>query len=203
MTLRFFVVVPAGSDIKSMADLIGKAKAAPGTISYGSAGPGSTHHLAGEMLASAAGVKFLHIPYRGDGPLITAVLAGEVQFAFATPTLVVGNVQAGKLRALAVGANTGARSLPDVPTVEQALGMKEFDVRTWFALAGPAGLPKPIVERLNAEVRNAVAQPEVRARLTEIGGEVGATSPAELRDTVARELKAWTRIVTEAGIPKQ
>jgi len=143
------------------------------------------------------------VPYRGEGPLITALLAGEVQFAFATPTQVIGNVQAGKLRALAVTSNTRTPALPDVPTVEQALGVQNFDVRTWFALAAPAGTPMPIVDRLNAEVRKAVAQPDVRARLADIGGDVGATSPAELRDRVTRELAMWTKIVQNAGIAKQ
>jgi tripartite-type tricarboxylate transporter receptor subunit TctC len=203
MTLPFFVVVPATAEVKSLADLVARAKAAPGTVSFGSAGPGSTHHLATELLGNAAGAKFLHVPYRGEGPLITALLAGEVQFAFATPTQVIGNVQAGKLRALAVTSNTRTPALPDVPTVEQALGVQNFDVRTWFALAAPAGTPMPIVDRLNAEVRKAVAQPDVRARLADIGGDVGATSPAELRERVTRELAMWTKIVQNAGIAKQ
>ena len=203
MTLPFFVVVPAASDIAAMDDLVAKAKAAPATLTYGSAGPGSTHHLAVEMLAHATGVKFLHVPYRGDGPLVTALLAGEVRFALATPTQVIGNVQAGKLKALAVTADARAPALPDAPTVQQALGLKNFDVRTWFALAGPAGMAASTVERLNAELRKAVSVPEVRARLTDIGGEVGASTPAALHDRVARELAMWTRIVDAAGIAKQ
>ncbi len=203
MTLPFFAVVPASSDLRTLADLVAKARAAPGTITYGSAGPGSTHQLAIELLANAAGVKLLHVPYRGDGPLVTALLAGEVQFALATPTQVIANVQAGKLRALAVTANARAAALPDIPTVEQALGVKDYDVRTWFALAAPAGLPKPILEWLNAEVRRAVAVPEVQSRLAAIGGDVGATTPAELRERVARELAMWTKTVETAGIAKQ
>ena len=148
-------------------------------------------------------MKLLHVPYRGDGPLVTALLAGEVQFALATPTQVIANVQAGKLRALAVTANAPAPALPDIPTVEQALGVKDYDVRTWFALAAPAGLPKPILDRLNAEVRKAVAVPEVRSRLAAIGGDVGATTPAELRERVARELAMWTKTVETAGIARQ
>ena len=203
MTLPFFVMVPASSDMRSMTDLIAKAKAAPGSVTFGTPGPGSTHHLAVELLANATGVKFVHVPYRGESPLITALLGGEVAFALATPTQVVGNVQAGKLRALAVTANTRWPGLPDVPTIEQALDVKHFDVRTWFALAGPAGMPPPIVARLNAEVRKALAVAEVRSRLADIGGEVGATSAPDMRERVTRELAMWTRIVNEAGIPKQ
>lgn len=203
MTLPFFVVVPAASDIKTLPDLIAKAKAAPGTITYGSAGPGSTHHLGTELLGNITGAKFQHVPYRGDGPLIPALLGNEIRFSLAAPTQVVGNIQAGKLRALAVTSNVRFSGLPDVPTVEQALGVRNFDLRTWFGFAGPAGMAKAVVERLNAEIRKAIAVPEVNARLSQIGGNVAATTPAELRDRVARELAIWTRIVAEAGIPKQ
>jgi tripartite-type tricarboxylate transporter receptor subunit TctC len=203
VTLSFFIVVPANSEFRSLADVIAKAKAAPGTVTFGSAGPGSTHHLGIELLAGRTGAKFLHVPYRGDAPVITALLASEVQFALATPTLTLANVQGGKLRALAVTANSRHSGLPDVPTVEQALGISGYDVRSWFALAGPAGLPKPVVERLNAELRKAVAVPEVRARLTAIGGEPAIGTPQEIRERVARELAVWTKTVNDAGIPKQ
>ena len=203
VTVPFFVVVPANSEFRTLADIIAKAKAAPGTLTYGSAGPGSTHHLGIELLASKTGAKFLHVPYRGDAPVVTALLASEVQFALATPTLTLENVKAGKLRALAVAGNSRAAALPDVPTVEQAAGMQGYDVRTWFAMAGPAGMPKPVVDRLNAELRKAVAVPEVRARLAGIGGEPAAGSPQEMRDRVARELAIWTKTVDDAGIPKQ
>jgi len=135
--------------------------------------------------------------------VITALLAGEVQFALATPTLTIENVKAGKLRAVVVAGNTRYAGLPDVPTVEQALGLSDFDVRTWFAMAAPAGLPKPVLDRLNAEVRKAVAAPEVSARLAGMGGEPAAGSPAEMRDRVARELQMWSATVDAAGIAKQ
>ena len=202
-TIPFFVIVPADSEFKSLADLIAKAKAAPETLTFGSAGPGTTHHLGLELLANRTGVKFLHVPYRGDAPVITALLAGQVQFGLATPTLAISNVKAGKLRALATTANSRAAELPDVPTVEQALGLADYDVRSWFALAGPAGMPKAMVERLNAELRKAIAVPEVRARLAAIGGEPTATTPDAMRQRVARELEMWTKAVAAAGIPKQ
>ena len=203
ITVPFFVVVPGNSEFRSLADVIAKAKAAPGTVTYGSAGPGSTHHLGIELLAGRTGVKFNHIPYRGDAPVITALLASEVQFALATPTQTLANVQAGKLRALAVAGNSRYAGLPDVPTAEQALGIASYDVRTWFAMAGPAGMPKPVLDRLNAELRRAVAVPEVRARLAAMGGEPAAGTSAEMRDRVARELATWTATVNQAGIPKQ
>ena len=199
----FFATVRADSKFQSMADVIAAARDAPDQISFGSAGPGSTHHLVGAMLGAATGVKFLHVPYRGDAPVINALLGGEIDFAFATPTQVIANVEAGKFRALATTAAVRMPRLPNVPTLEEALALKDFDVRTWFALAGPAGLPAPIVARLNDEVRKALASADVRKGLETIGGTLAPTTPAEMRERVARELATWTRIVDEAQIPKQ
>ena len=203
INVPFFAVVRADSKFQSMAELIAAAKVAPETISFGSAGPGSTHHLVGEMLGMATSVKFLHVPYRGDAPVINALLGGEIDFAFATPTQVISNVEAGKFRALATTAAVRSPYLPSVPPLRETLALKDFDVRTWFALAGPAGLPAPIVATLNAQVRKAVANPDVRKGLAAIGGEVDATTPAEMRSRVASELATWSRIVDEAKIPKQ
>ncbi len=198
----FIVVVPANSEFKTLPDLIAKAKSAPGTINFGSAGQGTTHHLALELLAQRSGTKLQHVPYRGDAPLNTALLSGEVQFGLATPTLAIGNIQSGKLRALAVTSNERLDRLPDVPTVEQALGVKDYDVRTWFGLAAPAALPAAVREKLNAEVRKALSDPEVRKRLSAIG-DTASSTPDQMRDRVARELQTWTATVNDAGIPKQ
>ena len=203
VTIPFFIVVPANSEFKTLADVVAKAKAAPGTVTFGSTGPGSTHHLGIELLGSRTGAKFLHVPYRGDAPIITALLANEIQFSIVTPTQAIENVKAGKFRALATTANTRDDRMPDVPTVDQALGISGFDVRSWFAMAAPAGTPKPIVERLNAEVRKAVDLPEVKSRLAGMGGTPAAGSPQEMRERVARELATWTKTVEEAGVQKQ
>ena len=203
ITIPFFIVVPASSEFKTLADVVAKAKTAPGTITFGSTGPGSTHHLGIELLGSRTGVKFLHVPYRGDAPIITALLASEIHFSIVTPTQAIENVKAGKFRALAVTANTRYAGMPDVPTVDQALGIASFDVRSWFAIAAPAGTPKPVIERLNAEVRKAVDVPEVKARLTAMGGEPAAGTPEAMRERVARELATWTKTVDDAGIARQ
>ena len=203
VTIPFFIVVPANSEFKTLADVVTKAKAAPGTITYASTGPGSTHHLGMELLGSRTGAKFLHVPYRGDAPIITALLANEIYFSIVTPTQAIENIKAGKFRALATTANTRDPKMPDVPTVEQTLGITGFDVRSWFAMAAPAGLPKFVADRLNAEVRKAVELPEVRARLVAMGGEPAAGTPQAMRDRVARELATWTKIVDDAAIPKQ
>ena len=203
VTIPFFIVVPANSEFRTLADVVAKAKTAPGTITFGSTGPGSTHHLGIELLGSRTGAKFLHVPYRGDAPIITALLASEIHFSIVTPTQAIENVKAGKFRALAVTASTPAAAMPDVPTVDQALGITGFDVRSWFAMAAPAGTPRPVLDRLNAEVRKAAAVPEVRARLVAMGGEPAAGSPEAMRERVARELATWSKTVDDAGIPKQ
>jgi tripartite-type tricarboxylate transporter receptor subunit TctC len=203
INVPFFAAVRADSKFQAMADVIAAAKSAPEKISFGSAGPGSTHHLVGAMLGAATNVKFLHVPYRGDAPVINALLGGEIDFAFATPTQVIANVEAGKFRALATTAALRAAQLPNVPTVQEALGVKDFDVRTWFALAAPAGLPAPIVARLNDELRKALGSAEVRKGLATIGGDIAPTTPSEMRERVARELATWSRIVDAAQIPKQ
>jgi tripartite-type tricarboxylate transporter receptor subunit TctC len=123
INVPFFAAVRADSKFHTMADVIAAAKSAPEKISFGSAGPGSTHHLVGAMLGAATGVKFLHVPYRGDAPVINALLGGEIDFAFATPTQVIANVEAGKFRALATTAAARAAQLPGVPTLQEALGV--------------------------------------------------------------------------------
>jgi tripartite-type tricarboxylate transporter receptor subunit TctC len=203
ITVPFFVMVPGNSEFKSLTNLVAKAKAAPVTIAFGSAGPGTTHHLGIELIGTRTGTKFLHVPYRGDAPLITALLAGEVQFGLATPTLILDNVQTGRLRALAVTTHERSSKLLDVPTVEQALGITNYDVGTWFAMAGPAGLPPAIVAKLNAALKKVLAQPEVQARLAGIGGEVAPTTQEQMRDKVVRELQTWTETVRDANIEKQ
>lgn len=203
ITIPFFIVVPAGSDFKTLADVVAKAKAAPETVAFGSTGPGSTHHLGLELLGSRTGVKFLHVPYRGDAPIITALLASEIQFSIVTPTQAIENVKAGKFRALAVTSNTRYAGMPEVPTVEQTLGIANFDLRSWFAIAAPVGAPKPVIDQLNAEVRRAVEVPEVKTRLVAMGGEPAAGTPDAMRERVARELATWIKTVDDSGIAKQ
>jgi len=203
VTLQFIALVRADARYQSMPELIAAAKTAPESVTYASAGTGSTHHLTIEMLASRAGAKFLHVPYQGDAPALGALLADQVQFTLATPTQAIGNIQGGKVRALAVTGNTRMPALPDTPTIEQATGFKDFDVRTWFGLAAPAGVPGPIASRLNAELHKALAVPEIRARLEQIGGEVRPSTPQEFRDRVAGELKMWIKVVDDIKLPRQ
>jgi tripartite-type tricarboxylate transporter receptor subunit TctC len=120
-----------------------------------------------------------------------------------TPTQAIANVKAGKFRALAVTSNTRHGDMPDVPTIEQTLGIANFDLRSWFGMAAPVGTPPPVINRLNAEMQKAVNVPEVKARLAAMGGEVAAGTTDAMRERVARELATWTKTVDDAGIAKQ
>jgi tripartite-type tricarboxylate transporter receptor subunit TctC len=171
-------------------------------VAYGTAGIGSTHHLAGELLAKMAGVDMLHVPYRGDAASLTALLAGDVPFIIAPPTAVLSNIKAGKLRALAATGPQRWPGLPEVPTVSEQ-GVAGYDVRSWAGLMAPVGTPRAVIDRLNAEMLKALQIPAVKTRLEDIGGEVRGSTPEEMKAMVASELSRWVQVVTDAKIPKQ
>jgi tripartite-type tricarboxylate transporter receptor subunit TctC len=198
----FLLVTAADSKYKNFSDVLAAARAAPGTIAYGTAGIGSTHHLAGELLAKMAGVQLLHVPYRGDAASLTALLAGDVPMIIAPPTAAITNIKAGKLRAIATTGPQRWPGLPDVPTVAEQ-GVAGYDVRSWGGLMAPAGTPRAIVERLNAEVRKALLVPSVKARLEEMGGEARGSTPEEMKTMVAEQTQKWIQVVNDAKIPKQ
>lgn len=198
----FLLVTTAESRLRNFRDVLAAASSAPGTIAYGTAGIGSTHHLAGELLAKMAGVNLLHVPYRGDAASLTALLAGDVPFIIAPPTAVLANIKAGKLRAIAATGPQRWPGLPDVPTVAEQ-GVPGYDVRSWAGLMAPAGTPRAVIDRLNAETQKALQLPAVKARLEEMGGEARGSTPEEMKAMVASELARWTQVVADAKIPKQ
>jgi len=198
----FLVVVPANSKFANLSALLVTAKANPDQISYGTAGIGSTHHLAGELLASMSKTQLLHVPYRGDSGSLAALLAGDIPMIIAPPTAVMANIKAGKLKALATTGPQRWGVLPDVPTVTEQ-GVTGYDVRSWAGLMAPAGTPKPIIDQLNAEVQKALLVPAVKTRLEEMGGEVRGSTPDEMKNLVASQTQKWTQVVNEAKIPKQ
>ncbi|QHE77444.1 Bug family tripartite tricarboxylate transporter substrate binding protein [Hydrogenophaga sp. PBL-H3] len=198
----FLVVTTAESKYKSFSDVLTAARAAPGSVAYGTAGIGSTHHLAGELLAKMAGVQMLHVPYRGDSASLTALLSGDVPFIIAPPTAVLSNIKGGKLRALAATGPQRWPGLPDVPSAAEQ-GVAGYDVRSWAGVLAPAGLPKPVLDRLNAEINKALLLPSVKARLEEMGGEARGSTPEEMKTMVANETQRWTQVVADAKIPKQ
>ena len=198
----FLVVVPANSKFANLSALLSAAKANPEQISYGSAGIGSTHHLAGELLASMSKSQLLHVPYKGDSASLTALLAGDIPMIIAPPTAVMANIKAGKLRALATTGPQRWPGLPDVPTVADQ-GVPGYDVRSWAGLMAPAGTPRAVIERLNAEVQKVLPLPAVKARLEDMGGEVRGSTPEEMKTLVASQTQKWIQVVNDAKIPKQ
>lgn len=198
----FLIVTSADSKLKTFGDFLSAARKDPQGVSFGSAGTGSTHHLAGELLSKMAKIEMLHIPYRGDAASITAMLANDVSFIIAPPTAVMTNIKAGKLRALATTGLQRWAGLPDVPTIAEQ-GIPGYDVRSWAGLLAPAGTPRAVVDVLNQEIRKALQASAVRARLEDMGGEAKASSPEEMKTMVSAELQKWTQVVADAKIPKQ
>ncbi len=197
----FLIVAKPDSKIRNLADLIAAAKTTPGGLAYGTAGVGSTHHLAGELLAKMAGVPLLHVPFRGDAASITAVLGGEIPVVIAPATAVLPQLKAGKLKAIAVTGPQRWPGMPEVPTVAEQ-GVPGFDVRSWAGWMLPAGTPMPIVDKLNAETLKALQVPAVKTRLEEMGGEPRGSTPQEMNAMVSAEVQKWTQVVNDAKLPR-
>jgi len=195
----FLICVRADSRFQTLKELIDAARKDPGALKYGSAGVGSILHTTVELMANDTKTKFLHIPYRGEAPAITAMLQGDIDFIAATSGPISPRVRSGEFRALAVTGKTRWRDFPEVPTMEEQ-GIPGFEVISWTGLAGPAKLPKPIVDRLNAELRRAIAASEVKGKLEGMGGDPRPTTPAEMRALVASQLATWSRLAKEAHI---
>jgi tripartite-type tricarboxylate transporter receptor subunit TctC len=195
----FIICVRRDSKFQSLADLLEAARAKPESVSYGSAGVGTIQHMIAELLANATKLKFLQIHYRGEAQASTGLLTGDIDFLVSTPTVALSHIQSGEFRALAVTGRTRWSGLPDVPSVDEA-GVPGFEITSWSGLAGPAGLPERIVKQLNAEVRRAIAVPEVKALLESLGGEAKAMSPEEMRALVERQLALWSRVAREQHI---
>jgi len=195
----FLIAVRADSRFKSLDQLLEEAKANPGKITYGSAGIGSILHSTVELLAHQTKTKFLHVPYRGEAPAITSLMGGEFDFIAATTGPITPLIKAGKLRALAVTGAERWPDLPDVPTVDE-LGVKGFEVVSWTGLAGPKGLPKNVVERLNKEMQRVVKVPAVADRLRAMGGVPTASTPEDMRALVERQYKMWSQLAKDADI---
>ncbi len=197
----FLVVVPANSKYPNLSALLAAARANPTEVSYGTAGVGSTHHLAGELLASMSRTQLLHVPFRGDSASLTSLLGGEIPMIIAPPTAVMANIKSGKLRAIATTGPQRWQGLPDVPTVSEQ-GVAGYDVQSWAGLMAPAGTPKPVIDRLHAELQKALLVPSVKSRLEDMDGEVRGSTPEDMRNMVAAQTQKWIQVVNEAKIPK-
>jgi tripartite-type tricarboxylate transporter receptor subunit TctC len=196
----FLICVRKDSRFQTLADVLKEAKAKPGSLTYGSAGVGSILHTTVELLANVTQTKFVHVPYRGEAPAIVGLLGGDFDFIAATTGATTSRVKSGELRALATTGKVRWKELPDVPTVNEAAGLNDFEVISWTGLATTAGVPKPILGRLHAEVTRAIAIPELRNKLQSMGGEVRGTTPTEMRDLVARQLALWVKVAREQNL---
>jgi tripartite-type tricarboxylate transporter receptor subunit TctC len=182
---------------KTVPEFIAYAKANPGKVNMASAGTGSQQHIAGELFKMMTGVDMVHIPYRGGGPALTDLLAGQVQLYFGTTASTIQHIKAGKLRALAVTTAMRSQALPDVPTVGDFV--PGYEASSWYGIGAPAGTPTEIVDRLNQEINAGLADPKIKARLTDMGGTALVGTPGEFGKLIADETEKWGRVVKFSG----
>jgi len=193
------LVTSATFPAATMKELIAMAKTKPGTLSGGSSGPGGSSHLALELFKLLTGTDILHVPYKGAAPAITDMIGGQVSMIFTTPVTAQPLIKAGKLKALAVAGNKRLAILPDVPsTAEQ--GLAGYDVNIWFGVSAPAGTPRPLILKLNEEMRRAIALPDVKERFASLGLEPQTSTPEEFDSVIREDIERWTRVVKAANI---
>jgi tripartite-type tricarboxylate transporter receptor subunit TctC len=197
----FVIAVRAEHPARNLAELLATARQAPERVTFTSVGVGSTQHMVGELLGVSAGVRLLHVPYRGGGAPVQAVIAGDVDILADTLTVATPHIQSGRLRALAVTSAQPWPSMPEVPAVASVL--KGFEIRSWLGLAAPGGTPPQAIERLDRSVRAALGDPGVKATLASLGSEPAPSSPVQMKSMIEREIKRWSEVVAQAGIPRQ
>jgi tripartite-type tricarboxylate transporter receptor subunit TctC len=192
------IATSANSRFKTLADVVSAARSAPGKITFGSPGNGTSIHLTGELFAKAARVQLTHIPYKGSNPALVDALAGNVDLLMSSVPSAMSQIKSGKLRALAVTSAKRSSALPDVPTVAE-LGFKPFDVSTWYGLLAPAGTPSAIVATLNTEVNRLLANPQVQAAIHAEGAEPEAMTPTQFASLLKTDYVQWKGIVEASG----
>jgi len=199
---HFIVANAKTSRFNTLAELVASAKANPGKLTFGSAGVGTGQHLNGELLNTITGAKMVHVPYRGDSAAVAGLLSGDVDFIVAPLAAVSSNIEAGMFRALATTGGKPWPQLPNVPPVASVV--PEFgQSMPWTGIVTAHGTPKPIIDRLNADLTRIIASPTVANRLREFGGEGSPSSPQQMEGKVKSEIARWTKVIETAGIPKQ
>jgi tripartite-type tricarboxylate transporter receptor subunit TctC len=196
---QLFAVNPS-TPYKSFAELMTYVKANPGRIDFASVGIGSPSHMAGELLKMRLNSFMVHIPYRGGGPAVMATMSGDVPLLIVSIPAAMSQVRAGRLRPLAVSTRKRTPILPDVPTVAEVTGLKDYEVDSWYAVFAPAKTPDEIVQRMNHEIAEVVRRPEIKAKLLEQGAVAVSSTPEALTATVKREIKEWRAVVDRARI---
>jgi tripartite-type tricarboxylate transporter receptor subunit TctC len=191
--------VHAGLPVGSIKELIAYAKSRPGAISYGSGGSGSASHLGTELLQLTAGFSMLHVPYKGTGPGMAALLSGEIQFLLAGLATVMPHAKSGKIKALAVTGTTRAKFAPDVPTVAEA-GVPDYEFVVWYGMMATGGTPRAIVAKIHADIAGVLRSPATVERYVAAGLEPVSNSPAEFAAQLKREIPRWQQVVKAANI---
>src|SRR5687767_4973552 len=202
VTTPFMLVSSPRLQASSMAELMKLAKAQPGKLNFASLGSGTPHHLAMEWLKLLAGVDIVAVPYKGVGPGLTAVMAGEVELMFTGLTAGLVQVNAGKVRALAVTTAKRAPAAPEVPTIAEG-GFPEYEALAWYGILAPAGTPAPLIARLNAEFAKALNAPDIRERFAKIGVDPAPGSPADLLEMIRKETELWAKVIKAMGVKPQ
>jgi len=192
------LIVHSSIPVNSVPELILWAKKNPGTLSYGSAGSGSSSHLSGALFASLAGIDLLHIPYKGSAPLVTDILTGRVNMTFDSFTVYAPHIRSGKVKALGVTSHDRMTVLPDVPTIIEG-GLKSYEVSNWLGVMAPAGTPDAIIKLLNSALIKSAKSPELRAQLQELGIEVKTSTPAQFSELIRTDMVKWFEIVKKSG----
>jgi tripartite-type tricarboxylate transporter receptor subunit TctC len=193
------VVVHPSLPARNIRELIAVSKSRPGQINYGSSGTGTTVHLSAELFQHMTGVKWVHIPYKGGGPAVIELMAGQTQVYFGNLPTVIGATRAGKLRPLAVTSSKRSAAAPEIPTVAES-GVPGFDVTAWYGVSVPAKTPRPIIDRLNAEFVNAIKSPDLRERLVKAGADPVGNTPEQYTAFVQNEITKWDKVIKAAGI---
>ncbi len=197
-TIPLVLVTTPSLPAKTLPDLIGDIKKSKEGMTIASTGNGTPQHLTGELFKSKQGLELVHIPYRGDAPMITDLIGGQVQLAFVTLSAAVSNIQAGKLKPIALAHATRVKAIADVPTFAEA-GMPGFEAATWFGLFGPASMPQELRQKIYQDVSKIVATPEMTERLVAMGGEVNNSSPEEFQAFIDKEARNWAEAVKISG----
>jgi len=197
-TAPLVMVTGAGTPLKSLADVTAAAKARPGQLNFASPGNGTVAHLSSELFQKAAGIKTQHIPYKGAAQALTDVVSGTVELYMSSVPTLLGQIRLGKLRALAVTSATRVDDLPAVPTISES-GYKGFETVTWFGLLAPAGTPREVIGRLNAEFNKALKTPELSKRLADEGADAAGGTAEQFAALIRDEILRWGKVVRESG----